>query len=955
MTQDLPLRRLLLAVVLTAITGWACADGGTQPPTPVPTTITLNKTSVSLDAIGATDQLTPTVRDQNGNTMSGVAVSWTSANMAVATVNGSGLVTAVDNGSADVTATAGSASGTATVTVAQVPAQVQKVAGDAQTGLVNSVLTDSLAVVINDRLGNTMGSVNVSFAASANGGSVSPASAATDAAGRVATEWSFGTTAGNHTVTATPSAGSGSAQFTATADPDPADSIATVSGDLQTGLVGAALPNPLVVEVVDQYGNGVAGEAVAFSTTDGSVSPTNATTGADGSAQTTWTLGGTAGLQTAQASAAGLKGDPISFTATGSTLSLTGIAPDTLVETVPATLTGTGFDVTPANNTVMVDGVAATVTMASATSLTITVPTYDCKPARDVNVQVTVGGANSNTRSHPLRSNTVLNLALGELSLVTDPADFCLQFTPSTSGGDEYLVGIGAAAESPGIVMAVSMTGEQGSPGAAPPAFAPVTAAHQRSALSRSEATALQRRIAHYEAEQRIRSWEREHLDPARHPELRTAFATAAPRATMAVPNVGDTLHLHVPDVDGNPCDSIPIDAVVKTVGAAGIFVTDVNNPPMDSLTNAEIQAYSDTFDLHIYAADTSYFGVPSDLDANQRVLVVLTVEVNKLLGGQIAGFVFSGDLFPPASCATSDQGEIFYGHVPDPNNDAGTSGRSKNSVLFQMPSLIAHEFTHNIQQSRRIVLLGSSTGLTSWEAEGQATFAEEVVGHSILGNMPGQEYGAATALNAPGSTWYRFIFDRLAWYYGYQGDSATGAPERCTLFGDPTQYGTVPCKAFWQYGTSWSFQRYVADRFGQSYPGGETALHQDWIGANPMLNGVANVEALLGVQFDSVFARWAAMHYVDGRVAAADTSMVMSSWNLFNVLNSLNPAAPLSATARSLVNFTDTDRIRGGSTAYSVFTVGGNRPGYAFRVRDLSDMVLGTAMKPQLWVVRVQ
>ena len=55
--------------------------------------------------------------DQNGQSVSGAVVSWSSSNEDVATVGGQGLVTAVGNGSASITATSGSVSDTAVVTV----------------------------------------------------------------------------------------------------------------------------------------------------------------------------------------------------------------------------------------------------------------------------------------------------------------------------------------------------------------------------------------------------------------------------------------------------------------------------------------------------------------------------------------------------------------------------------------------------------------------------------------------------------------------------------------------------------------------------------------------------------------------------------------------------------------------------------------------------------------------
>ena len=95
------------------------------PPAPVATSITVTPSSHTLATIGLTVQLTATVRDQNNNPMTGQTVTWTSANTAVATVSGSGLVTAVSNGTSQITARSGNVSGTASITVAEpVPTRI---------------------------------------------------------------------------------------------------------------------------------------------------------------------------------------------------------------------------------------------------------------------------------------------------------------------------------------------------------------------------------------------------------------------------------------------------------------------------------------------------------------------------------------------------------------------------------------------------------------------------------------------------------------------------------------------------------------------------------------------------------------------------------------------------------------------------------------------------------------
>lgn len=126
---------LLVAIVLigcgeTGPTGPAGPQGpegpqGPQGPNAVPTTIEVSPTSlVFTDA--STQQLTATVRAQDGSVIAGAAVTWTSSDGQVAALSpvsgssvdpGSVHVTATGNGSATITASVGAASSDAAVTV----------------------------------------------------------------------------------------------------------------------------------------------------------------------------------------------------------------------------------------------------------------------------------------------------------------------------------------------------------------------------------------------------------------------------------------------------------------------------------------------------------------------------------------------------------------------------------------------------------------------------------------------------------------------------------------------------------------------------------------------------------------------------------------------------------------------------------------------------------------------
>ena len=72
----------------------------------------------TLVASGDTVRLTAEAADANGHAVAGPEFAWASSDTLVATVDGSGLVRGVSEGTATITATAGSAQGTARITVA---------------------------------------------------------------------------------------------------------------------------------------------------------------------------------------------------------------------------------------------------------------------------------------------------------------------------------------------------------------------------------------------------------------------------------------------------------------------------------------------------------------------------------------------------------------------------------------------------------------------------------------------------------------------------------------------------------------------------------------------------------------------------------------------------------------------------------------------------------------------
>jgi uncharacterized protein YjdB len=86
--------------------------------------LVLSDSILTFGSLADTTQLTASVTDANGETVSGATVTWATSDAAVATVSSAGLVTSVADGTVTITATSGSLAATTGVTVSQVVASV---------------------------------------------------------------------------------------------------------------------------------------------------------------------------------------------------------------------------------------------------------------------------------------------------------------------------------------------------------------------------------------------------------------------------------------------------------------------------------------------------------------------------------------------------------------------------------------------------------------------------------------------------------------------------------------------------------------------------------------------------------------------------------------------------------------------------------------------------------------
>ena len=232
----------------------ACGGGDDGPSTPQepprPATITVEPASATLTYISQTTTFTATVRDQYGSAMA-TAVTWSSSDDAVFTVDGNGQVTAAGNGSGTLEAAASGLTGTATVQVQQRAAAVKVVSGDGQEALRGTTLPEPVVVRLEDRGGHGVAGQEISFAPGAESGSVSVESTTSDENGEGSTEWTLGNKFGAQTLVISVSGGiQNRASARATSDTPLADlSVETLTlsrndpTDLETIDITATLAN----------------------------------------------------------------------------------------------------------------------------------------------------------------------------------------------------------------------------------------------------------------------------------------------------------------------------------------------------------------------------------------------------------------------------------------------------------------------------------------------------------------------------------------------------------------------------------------------------------------------------------------------------------------------------------------------------------------------------------------
>ncbi|MGH7469436.1 MAG: IPT/TIG domain-containing protein [Longimicrobiales bacterium] len=617
-------------------------------------------------------------------------------------------------------------------------------------------------------------------------------------------------------------------------------SLLLQSGSDQFALPGSQLPEPLQVMAVHPVSKRpVANVTVAWRVAAGtgaSIGVIRSVTGSDGVAVANARLGAAPGLYTFEATAASSSNGAARFTARAVMQpSISSIAPRTAHAGDTIAVTGTNFSTNGADNAVLFSGVRGVVVSASATLLRVVVP--GCVPTRTARLTVALGAVTSAPDSVSVLGILVAPLQLqpGQALVLRTAADLnCQRFEPST--GMQFLLIPQNASEVIG-----SLTG------------------FELNILTGSGASSS---VASLQGQQRAdfgATWEL-HL---RNRERAFQGVSAEPMPfalRVTPPELGDRTTFQVFDRNDR---FVNVTAEVKAISQHAIIYQDVDAPG-GGFTASQFQQLGSAFDAPTQEIDVAVFGEPSDIDANGKVIILLTPIVNELTprnsSGFVAGFFYGCDLQTRAQCSGTNSSEIFYLFVPDPTGRHGDA-RSAQAVMNAALPVLAHEFQHMIS-------FGARRSLDAlWLSEGLAHHAEDLVADEYRRRG---DLATATLFASPNHT-RATLFLRQANKRSLLSEELPGSLE--------------------QRGAGWLLVKYLAGHYG-----GNTLLRNL---ARSTLVGVPNVTAATGQTWSTVFSDWAVALYADD--APELNGVQLNARHTFNNINMRQTFSPTPSSTYPL------------------------------------------------------
>jgi hypothetical protein len=387
---------------------------------------------------------------------------------------------------------------------------------------------------------------------------------------------------------------------------------------------------------------------------------------------------------------------------------------------------------------------------------------------------------------------------------------------------------------------------------------------------------------------------------------------------------VGDLVTLNVSEAS---CDSEVMHGFrVAAVGAKSIVLADTLNPA-NGFSAQDYARFAARFDTLVYPLDVGAFGAPSDLDQNGKVAILFTVAVNELTPASssffVGGFFHPRDIFlktGTGGCPTSNEGEMFYMLVPDPTGSVNGNAHSLGFVDTLTTSVLAHEFQHLINATRRLYVNSGFLGFEeTWLNEGLSHAAEELLYFREAQIQPRENLGDAGIHTDPTryQLWKANEGSNFSRFLDYVVDPGAASP----LDDDDTGSSLAT------RGAAWAFLRYAVDRFFPNDPSVWARF------TNTQSSGLQTLNDALLTDPLPVLADFAVANYVDDLGISTDPRYLHQSWNFRDIYSktfgsrATGVFVPLGYYPILLRGVSDNSTagatVRGSSAAYFRLSVG--------------------------------
>ena len=536
------------------------------------------------------------------------------------------------------------------------------------------------------------------------------------------------------------------------------------------------------------------------------------------------------------------------------------VAPERVVRGSSLTITGSGFSPVASANVLTLDGVPLTVTAATGTQLTATVPVagnFSCSSYHPATLNLRVSSRDA-THTVTFSSASQVSLAPGQ-ALIFDAASARCAEIPQQNG--EYFLAVFNTSTDADNSASFKLAGQGGASANVQSNFAQ-RAFHQndpaaRRAAQHARILGLSERVVH---------------DLGRPPRINPSVARYG---ALAVPNVGDMVRLNFPDVSkpttGQLCASvIPVTTRVVYSGPKVVVLEDVTNATARTV-DAHYKAMVAEYESRQLSILESNFGNPfafdSQLSNTRRIFMVFTHLVTDNLPDAL-GFVISSDMYARSSCASSNVGEFFYAQPPASNASSDIKDWS-----WQLPALAIHETYHIVNDAEHFARSGASEE-EGWLNESLAQIAIEIWARQVYGYAARQNVGYAASARCE--------------------NFCVGKPMAVT---HPLQYLNDYLMAtevesmltdHSAYGAGWMFVRWALDQFAANEASALKAMTQE-----TNLTGISNLTARTGKSFSYMLPRFALALAADDRVLTPYPELAIPSWNLRDIYAGLNRDLP--------------------------------------------------------------